>query len=139
VSNFETVVQVKIYETLSNNAPLMAAIKAVYDDVPQPISSGDASAFPYVVIGEDNHADTSTDLELSNLVSITIHTWSRYTGRAQTKQIQGLIYDALNRAVILDDNYKFINIFQDSSDSFLDSDGFTRHGTQTFNLMIEEF
>jgi len=25
-----------------------------------------------------------------------------------------------------------------SSESFLDSDGFTRHGVQTFNLIIEE-
>ena len=138
MSIFETVVQTKIYETLTTNAPLMAAIKAVYDDVPQAISSGDAAEFPYVTIGEDIHTDISTDLELSNLVSITIHTWSRYTGRAQTKQIQGLIYDTLNRADILDANYKFINIHQVSSESRLDSDGFTRHGIQTFNLMIEE-
>lgn len=138
MSNFETVVQTKIYETLTGSAPLIAAIKAVYDDVPQAISSGDSSAFPYVAIGEDIHTDTSTDLELSNLVSITIHAWSRYTGRAETKQIQGLVYDALNRADILDTNYKFINIHQVSSESRLESDGFTRHGIQTFNLMIEE-
>ena len=138
MSIFETVVQAKIYETLTTNAPLMAAIKAVYDDVPQAISSGDAAEFPYVTIGEDIHTDISTDLELSNLVSITIHAWSRYTGRAQTKQIQGLNYDTLNRADILDANYKFINIHQVSSESRLDSDGFTRHGIQTFNLMIEE-
>ncbi len=138
MSNFETVVQTKIYETLTGNVPLMAAINAVYDDVPQAISGGDSSAFPYVVIGEDVHTDTSTDLELSNLVSITIHTWSRYTGKAETKQIQGLIYSALNRVNILDTNYKFININQVSSESRLDSDGFTRHGIQTFNLMIEE-
>ena len=97
MSNFETVVQTKIYETLTSNVSLMAAIKAVYDDVPQAISSGDSSAFPYVVIGEDIHTDTSTDLELSNLVSITIHTWSRYTGRAETKQIQGLVYSMRHR------------------------------------------
>jgi len=138
MSNFETVVQTKIYETLTSNAPLMSAIKAVYDDVPQAVSAGDGTEFPYVVIGEDVHTDTSTDLELSNLVSITVHTWSRYTGRSQTKQIQGLIYDTLNRADILDANYKFINIHQVSSESRLDSDGFTRHGIQTFNLMIEE-
>jgi len=138
MSVFETVVQTKIYETLTSNTALMAAIKAVYDDVPQAVSAGDVTYFPYVSIGEDVHTDISTDLELSNLVSITIHVWSRYAGRAETKQIQGLIYDALNRADILDIDYKFINIHQVSSESRLDSDGFTRHGIQTFNLMIEE-
>lgn len=138
MSIFETVVQTKIYETLTNNALLMSDIKDVYDDVPQAVSAGDISEFPYVTVGEDIHTDISTDLELSNLVSITIHTWSRYTGRAETKVIQGLIYDALNRANITDTDYKFINIHQVSSESRLDSDGFTRHGIQTFNLMIEE-
>jgi len=138
MSNFETVVQTAIYDKLVNNAPLMAVIKAVYDNVPQAVSSGDETNFPYVSIGEDSHTTIDTDLELMNQVSITIHTWSRFSGRSETKQIQGLIYDTLHRANLSEPNYKFINIAQVGSESFLDSDGFTRHGVQTFNLIIEE-
>lgn len=138
MSTFELTVQSEIYDTLTASAPLMAAITAVYDDVPQAESSGNILNFPYVTIGEDVHTDISTDLELMQLVSITIHTWSRYAGRAETKTIQGLIYDALNRADISNLSYKFININQVSSESRLESDGFTRHGIQTFNLIIEE-
>ena len=121
MSNFETVVQTAVYNNLVNNAPLMAAINAVYDEVPQPNSSSAESDFPYV-----------------DQVSITIHTWSRQSGRSQTKQIQGLISTSLNRANLSASGYKFINIARVDSQSFLDSDGFTRHGVQTFNLMIEE-
>lgn len=138
MSNFETVVQKAIYSKLTSNSALMADIVGVYDEVQQPNSSGEQSNFPYVVIGEDSHTTADTDTELMNNVSITIHTWSRFSGRSETKKIQGLIYDALHRANLLESGYKFINIAQVTSESFLDSDGHTRHGVQTFNLMIEE-
>jgi hypothetical protein len=135
---FETVVQTAVYNNLANNLPLMSAVVAVYDEVPQPNSSGAESNFPYVTIGEDNHVSIDTDTELMDQVSITIHTWSRQSGRKQTKLIQGLIFNSLNRANLIESGYKFINISRVDSQSFLDSDGFTRHGVQTFNLMIEE-
>lgn len=138
MSAFETVVQTAIYDKLINDASLMAVIKDVYDDVPQPNSSGDESEFPYITIGEDVHTTIDTDTELMNQVSITIHTWSRFSGRSETKQVQGLIYDSLHRANLVQSGYKFINIAQVNSESQLDSDGFTRHGIQTFNLLIEE-
>ena len=137
MSNFETVVQKAIYNKLINDTALMAVIDNVYDDVPQ-VNSGSEAAFPYVTIGEDSHTTTDTDLELSQQVSITIHTWSRFSGRSETKKIQGLIYDTLHRSNLAEEGYKFINIAQVTSESFLDSDGFTRHGVQTFNLLIEE-
>lgn len=110
----------------------------VFDDVQQAIEAGDSTSFPYVTIGEDVFTDTSTDTELMGLVSITIHTWSRTAGRAETKKIQGLVYDALNRVNLVQSGYKFVNINNVSSQSNLESDGFTRHGVQTFNLIIEE-
>ncbi len=138
MSAFETVVQTAIYEQLTGNIPLMLVVKDVYDDVPQPDNSGDSSEFPYITIGEDVHTTIDTDTELMNQVSITVHTWSRFSGRSETKQVQGLIYDSLHRANLVQSGYKFINIAQVNSESQLDSDGFTRHGIQTFNLLIEE-
>ena len=54
-------------------------------------------------------------------------------------EIQRDIYeDSLNRVNLVQSGYKFININRVNSESQLDSDGFTRHGIQTFNLLIEE-
>lgn len=137
MSQFFTVVQQEIYSILTNSAPLNSVISGVYDSVPQSVSNN-PTAFPYVTIGEDVFTDMSTDTELINLVSITIHTWSRHSGRSETKQIQGIIYDLLNRASIVSAGFKFININQVTAQSQIDSDGETRHGIQTFNLILEE-
>lgn len=135
MSQFETIVQQEIYEALTNAIDGLDV--PVYDSVPQ-VNSGSYTAFPYVTIGEDVITDMSTDTELINLVSITIHTWSRYSGKSEVKRIQGEIYSLLNRRRINNPDYKFININQVTSQSQLESDGETRHGIQTFNLIIEE-
>lgn len=137
MSQFFTVVQQEIYSILNNSTELNAVINGVYDSVPQS-EGGEPIPFPYVTLGEDVYTDMSTDTELINLVSITIHVWSRYSGRSEIKQIQGIIYDLLNRARITNENYKFININQVTAQSQVDSDGETRHGIQTFNLILEE-
>lgn len=160
MSQFDTVVQQEIYKALTAtpnyslglnfvlpsyyDSPTALANSAngllnipVFDSVPQANSSSYA-AFPYVTIGEDVFTDISTDTELMQMCSITIHTWSRQDGRAEIKKIQGYIYDLLNRRRIDHPEYKFININQVTSQSQLESDGQTRHGIQTFNLIIEE-
>lgn len=160
MSQFDTVVQQEIYKALTatpnyslglnfvlpeyyesgaavaNSADGLMNIP-IYDSVPQANSSSYA-AFPYVTIGEDIFTDMSTDTELIQLCSITIHTWSRYSGRSEIKRIQGYIYDLLNRRRIEHPEYRFININQVTSQSQMESDGETRHGIQTFNLIIEE-
>jgi len=125
---FETVLQQAIYTELSGYAPLPAP---VYDDVPQD------GSFPYVVIGDDSFADWSTDTELGATSVLTVHTWSRLRGRKETKELQGHIETALNRATLSATGYNFVSLDLLSSESFLDSDGLTRHGVQTFNAIIE--
>lgn len=137
MASFETAVQTAIYGQLILNADIISDAIPVYDAVPQPISVVN-SDFPYIVVGEDNHAAFDTDAENMNLVSIVVHSWSRYRGRAEIKEIQGYIYDSLHRASLSHAGFKFVNIMQSGSESFLDSDGLTRHGVQTFTLIIEE-
>jgi len=133
--SFEIAVQTAVFTKLNGDAPLKAAITGVFDDVKQ------GTEYPYVVIGEDNHANVDTDDVLGNQVAIVIHTWARAndkSGRKETKIIQGLIYDALHRATLTYAGFNFISITQVNSESFLDADGHTRHGVQTFNLLIDK-
>ena len=135
--SFEVAVQSAVYAALIANADIVAESIPVHDAVPQP-DSVENSQYPYITIGEDNHTQTDTDTEKTNMVSIDINVWSRQEGRAETKRRQGYINDALDRANLSFAGYKFINIMRDSSVTFLDADGITRHGVQVFNLMIEE-
>ena len=111
--------------------PLMAAVTGVYDHVDQ------GSAFPYVVIGEDSAAEFDTDTEIGAESSITIHTWSRYKGRQETKEIQQMIYDILHRAELTITDAKFYGLDWQFSDSFLEPDGETRHGVMRFRLLYD--
>lgn len=130
---FETAIQAAVYQCLQNNANLAILVgDRIYDSVPQ------TTAFPYVTIGEDIHTAWDTNYELGSSASITIHTWSRYRGVKETKEIQGLIYAALNRTTLTADDYDIISVDSEGSQSFLDADGLTRHGVSTFRVLIEK-
>lgn len=120
-------IQTAIYNQLSANIPY-----AVYDDVPQ------GSAFPYVTIGEDSITFNDTDNRKGAVATITIHTWSRYSGRSELKTMQGAIYDALHLVQLTHIGYKFVVITEQSATSFVDSDGETRHGVQEYQLIIDK-
>lgn len=132
----ETALQQAIYDTLSNDAGVMALATAVYDYVPQPDDAGDPAKFPYVVIGDDTLNAWDTDTTTGADATITVHTWSRFKGRKEVKAIQGAIYAALNRATLPTTGYSFVTCHLVNSDSFVDSDGITQHGVQTFRVLI---
>lgn len=130
--SFELAVQSAIYTALTVGSPLPPEVTGVFDDVPQ-----DYNDFPFVTIGEAQHADWSTDTESGHEVTCVIHTWSRKPGRRETKAIQGAIYDALHRAALAYDDVDFIDCQFVGSESFLDADGLTRHGVQQFRILID--
>jgi len=105
---------------------------AVYDHVPQ-----DAT-FPYVVVGDTTMAPFDTDDSTGNDATVTIHVWSEYRGRIETKEIQDAIYNALHRNDLTVTGSDTIMVEWEYADSELDPDGITRHGVQRFRTVIED-
>lgn len=136
--SFETALQSAIYSVLNGDATLSGLVVGVYDDVPQAVDSGDPAQFPYVNIGEAVHTEWDTDTSRGDDATITIHTWSRYAGRKEVKQIQGAIYDVLHRSALAVTGYATVSVDWQQSESFLDTDGETRHGVQTFRIILDE-
>lgn len=134
---FELAIQGAVYSALTGNAALVAAVKGIYDAQPRTLGAS-ALEFPYVTIGEDTHADWSTDTESGDDATITVHTWSRYNGRKEEKTIQGLIYAALHRAALTVSGYALVSCDWIASDSLIDADGETRHGVQTFRVIVDQ-
>jgi hypothetical protein len=104
----------------------------VYDDVP------DNALAPYIVIGDDTMIEYDADQVLGFDSTVTIHTWSTYRGRSEVKSLMGLIYDALHRAEFTIQGYNLIGCDCEYSETFLESDGVTRHGVQRFRILIRE-
>lgn len=136
---FGLAVQGAVYATLTAHAPLMSIVQGVYDAHPRDAAGSDDLLFPYVTIGEDTLNDWSTDTESGADVTITIHTWTRYTGRRLEKQIQAAIYDALHRRAFDVAGYALVACDWLSSDSLIDADGETRHGVQAFRILLDQF
>jgi len=120
-------IQTKVFGILTTGlTPIV-----VYDAVPQ-----DTVAFPYVTIGDDTFNPFDGDDFTGFDSTLTIHTWSRTDGKAETKTIQGQIYDLLHRANLTILGYNVITIDQVFEDSFTDTDGLTRHGVQRYRILI---
>lgn len=131
--SFETALQTAIYTRL--NAQLSYD---VYDNAPQ--VSDSSTGFPYVTIGEDTVNEWDTDGFLGADCTVMVHTWSRYRGRKETKEMQGAIYDALHRqeSSLAFTGFRFVGCDFQTSQSFLDADGLTRHGVMTFRVIMED-
>lgn len=142
-------IQGMIYNALAASTELDAALArqraisgsvttspAIYDNVPQGVY-GDDSAFPYIVIGDDTDNAFNTDGSQGSDATIDVHIWSRQMGRAETKEIQDLVFDSLSRQDLTITNKNVVNIEQTTALTYLDPDGKTRHGVQSFRVIVE--
>lgn len=134
--SFEIATQTVIYQLLTGYAPLTALVKGIYDDVPES-DSGDSVQFPYVTIGESTHNEFDTDNTTGDDTTTTVHVWSRQRGKKETKEIQGAVYDALHRQSPTYPGFIIFGIDWQTSLTLIDADGKTRHGVQTFRLILE--
>lgn len=126
---FELDLQVAIYSALNGNVSA-----SVFDHVPQ------NQTYPYIVIGEDNLVDWSTDDKNGFEGTINLHVWDRpkgtsgKRGKQVTKEIQGEIYDILQRSDFAIGDYGTTGMSYEYSDCFMDNDGITYHGVQRFRV-----
>ena len=132
MSGFETTIQRLFLDALKADADVVDSVDGrIYDDVPQ------STEYPYIVIGEDISTDESTDDGIRRISSLVVHIWSRYRGKKEVKEIQGLIELVLNRAELTDPEYDIVGIHLEQTDSFLDQDGLTRHGSMSFRSIMK--
>lgn len=125
--SFPWVVQTAIYSALNNSVSCQ-----VYDVAPQ------NSDFPYITIGQATAIVNDTDTTVSQQFEYTIHVWTEGNESSkECKLLQGEVFDALYLIKFSETGYKFTKNTFLNSDSFVDSDGVTRHGIQDFKLTIE--
>lgn len=129
---FEIAVQTIVFQELNASSEIGAEVTGIYDQAPE-----DAT-FPYITVGESTHNEFDTVDTLGDVATITVHVWSRYRGKKETKEIQALIYNVLHRANVTYSGFRRISIDWENSQTFIDQDGLTRHGVQTFRILIDK-
>lgn len=131
--------QTAIYTLLAADGPLNAIIVGVYDEVPQAAESEDNTAYPFIVIGDDQLQPWNTDTELGFDATVSVVIYSRYRGRLEIKQIADALYDALNRVDLVVTGYQVLDCVVDNAgvDFSVLQDGVTRRGDFQFNVKFE--
>jgi len=128
-------VQTSLYTTLSSDATLTALLANGAGSVLDYIEED--TSFPYVVISDSKTKPFDTQLGYGVDMTVSIHSWSRYKGLKETKQIMSAIYDALHDMDLVIPNQTTILSYFESSENKLGKDGITRHGIQKFRIVTE--
>ena len=126
--------QQAVYAALTGDASVQALLgnpARVFDHVPQD------SVFPYVVVGEVTSGPFDTKTEDGLDQTLTIHSWSRYRGLKETKEIMAAVTGALDQQALAVSGHDLVLLRLTFGATVLDPDGLTRHGVQRFRAVTQ--
>ena len=122
--------QKTVFDALDGDSTLQSLVTDVFDFVPE------NTAFPYVKIGEETAVDNGTKTLQGNEHTLVIHTFSRYRGSKETKEIMSRVYALLHESSLTVSGASLVNLRFEFSDIIKENDGLTTHGLQRFRAMI---
>ncbi len=127
MSDFNAVTEVSraLHELLSDDIHIQAVLgqtPRLYDDPPEdPI-------FPYLTYGPIRSEDISADGAVITAHTITLHLWSRYSGRAEMLALLGTVSTVLTETSMSLTGVSLVNRHILYTDIFRANDGLTLHG-----------
>ncbi len=115
--------------------PLHEIQRAIYDKLvpvlaPVPVldNAGPDQSFPYVTIGEFISLPQDTLDKAGVNSELTVHTWSRQLGMAETSGLMAAVWDTLHRQDLSFPTCQFVAMRCENAQTMRDADGRTRHG-----------
>ena len=130
MSDHSLALQKTVFDALDGDSALQSLVTDVFDFVPE------TTAFPYVKVGEETAVDNGTKTLQGNDHTLVIHTFSRYRGSKETKEIMSRIYALLHESSLTVSGASLVNLRFEFSDIIKENDGLTTHGLQRFRAMI---
>jgi len=130
MSDHSLELQKSIFNALDGDSTLQNLVTDVYDFVPE------NTVFPYVKVGEETSLDNGTKTLQGNEHTLVIHTFSRYRGSKEVKEIMSRIYALLHESSLSVTGASLVNLRFEFSDVIKENDGFTSHGLQRFRAVV---
>ena len=130
MSDYASALQQTVFNALDQSSTLQNLVTDVYDFVPE------GTAFPYVKIGEQTMVDNGTKNKQGTDFTIEVHTFSRYRGSVEIKNIMSVVYDILHESSLSVSGAELINMRFEFSDIIKENDGLTTHGVQRFRVFV---
>ena len=129
MSDYAVAVQTAVYDALNGNSSLTSSVSGIYDFVPE------STSFPYVKVGDQTMVEDGTKDKKGSDFTLMVHTFSRYRGSKEIKEIMSLVYDILHESS-LSISGAMNNMRFEFSDIIKESDGLTTHGVQRFRTFV---
>tara|TARA_R110002020_G_scaffold34619_1_gene105143 strand:- start:1801 stop:2202 length:402 start_codon:yes stop_codon:yes gene_type:complete len=130
MSEHSLALQKTVFDALDTDSTLQSKVTDVYDFVPE------NTAFPYVKLGEDTAIDNGTKTLQGNEHTLVVHTFSRYRGSKEIKDIMARIYTLLHESSLTVSGASLVNLRFEFSDVLKENDGLTTHGLQRFRAIV---
>jgi len=130
MSNYASALQQTVFNALDQSSTLQNLVTDVYDFVPE------STAFPYVKIGEQTMVDDGTKDKKGSDFTLEVHTFSRYRGSVEIKNIMSVVYDILHESSLSVSGASLVNMRFEFSDIIKENDGLTTHGVQRFRVFV---
>ena len=130
MSDYASALQQTVFTALDQSSTLQNLVTDVYDFVPE------STAFPYVKIGEQTMVDDGTKDKKGSDFTIEVHTFSRYRGSVEIKNIMSVVYDILHESSLSVSGASLVNMRFEFSDIIKENDGLTTHGVQRFRAFV---
>ena len=130
MSDHSLALQKTVFDALDGDSTLQSLVTDVFDFVPE------TTAFPYVKVGEETAVDNGTKTLQGNDHTLVIHTFSRYRGSKETKEIMSRIYALLHESSLTVSGASLVNLRFEFSDIIKENDGLTTHSLQRFRAMV---
>ena len=130
MSDYASALQQTVFNALDQSSTLQNLVTDVYDFVPE------GTAFPYVKIGEQTMVDNGTKNKQGTDFTIEVHTFSRYRGSVEIKNIMSVVYDILHESSLSVSGADLNNMRFEFSDIIKENDGLTTHGVQRFRVFV---
>ncbi len=125
-------VQKSIVQALKSDVALGVLLSGkVFDDVPQ------RSTYPFVSMGNAIDRDWSTSSESGSEHILTLHVWSKASGKKQCFEIISEVKRVLHDQALVVEGHQLVNLRYVFSDARLDPDGVTYHGIVRFRAVTE--
>jgi len=129
MTDYAVSVQTAVYNALTGNSSLTSSVTGIYDFVPENTS------FPYVKVGDQTMVDDGTKDKKGSDFTLIVHTFSRYRGSKEIKEIMSLVYDVLHESSLTISG-AMNNMRFEFSDIIKEPDGLTTHGVQRFRTFV---
>lgn len=133
MANPDLELQGAIVARLHARAALTAIVaQRIYDRPPT------SAPFPYVEYGESQVIRDDVGCLKSNLIYVTIHAWSQYSGGfKELKETIHEVVEALDEAPLVLPSHRLISITRQDTRHFKDPDEVTTHGVVEFVARVE--